>query len=209
MYNPSFLLFFFSLCRASGLPGNRKSYLPADKQYLITRKVPSTRRAHTYLADGLESQIDDGSGSEWTMTHADKPSTHPDTSSTNSGEGQGGEGGKMGEASTTSSSSSKPVDDSIPEIRDSDDEDEGGFGLEETDGAAIVIAGQRVGPQGTENKDAAVMRVTEPEEKVVATRTYDLTVVYDNYYRTPRVYLLGYDEKGNLLTEQQITQDVR
>ena len=26
------------------------------------------------------------------------------------------------------------------------------------------------------------------------TRTYDLTITYDNYYRTPRLWLFGYDE---------------
>lgn len=32
------------------------------------------------------------------------------------------------------------------------------------------------------------------EEEILATRTYDLNITYDNYYRTPRLWLTGYDE---------------
>jgi hypothetical protein len=30
--------------------------------------------------------------------------------------------------------------------------------------------------------------------KIVRSRTYDLHITYDNYYRTPRIWLFGYDE---------------
>lgn len=33
-------------------------------------------------------------------------------------------------------------------------------------------------------------------EPIVRTRTYDLTICYDNFYRTPRMTLMGYDEAG-------------
>ena len=32
------------------------------------------------------------------------------------------------------------------------------------------------------------------EDNIVHTRTYDLHITYDNYYRTPRVWLSGYSE---------------
>jgi hypothetical protein len=35
---------------------------------------------------------------------------------------------------------------------------------------------------------------------VVRVRTYDVTVAYDNFYRTPRVYIKGYDEEGAALS---------
>jgi ubiquitin-like-conjugating enzyme ATG3 len=31
-------------------------------------------------------------------------------------------------------------------------------------------------------------------ESIVTTRTYDITITYDKYYQTPRVWLFGYDE---------------
>lgn len=39
-------------------------------------------------------------------------------------------------------------------------------------------------------------------------RLYDLTVTYDNYYRTPRVYIKGYDESGVPLAPEQMLEDV-
>lgn len=33
-----------------------------------------------------------------------------------------------------------------------------------------------------------------PSGGIMQTRTYDLNITYDNYYRTPRLWLFGYDE---------------
>lgn len=41
-----------------------------------------------------------------------------------------------------------------------------------------------------------------------AVRSYDITIVYDNYYRTPRVYLRGHKEDGSLLTPDEMMEDV-
>lgn len=43
---------------------------------------------------------------------------------------------------------------------------------------------------------------------VVPVRTYDLSITYDNYYRTPRVYLKGSAESGAPLTPDQMMGDV-
>lgn len=32
------------------------------------------------------------------------------------------------------------------------------------------------------------------DDKVLKTRTYDITITYDLYYKTPKVWLYGYDE---------------
>lgn len=51
-----------------------------------------------------------------------------------------------------------------------------------------------------EDAGAASDVVKPPEEAeddgVLSTRTYDLNISYDNYYRTPRLWLTGYDEVG-------------
>lgn len=41
-----------------------------------------------------------------------------------------------------------------------------------------------------------------------AVRSYDITIVYDNYYRTPRVYLRGHKDDGSLLTPDEMMEDV-
>jgi len=40
------------------------------------------------------------------------------------------------------------------------------------------------------------------------TRTYDISITYDFYYQTPRLWLIGYSEKGELLTKEQMFEDI-
>lgn len=51
--------------------------------------------------------------------------------------------------------------------------------------------------------------VTEaPNEHVLLTRTYDLSITYDRYYQTPRVWLFGYDESRHPLLPHQVMEDI-
>ena len=40
------------------------------------------------------------------------------------------------------------------------------------------------------------------------TRTYDISITYDFYFQTPRLWLIGYSEKGELLTKNQMYEDI-
>ncbi|KAK6155889.1 hypothetical protein DH2020_010137 [Rehmannia glutinosa] len=63
----------------SGEPSKRKSYLPQDKQFLITRNVPCLRRAASieeeYEAAGGEVLLDNEDNDGWLATHG-KPKEH-------------------------------------------------------------------------------------------------------------------------------------
>ena len=48
----------------------------------------------------------------------------------------------------------------------------------------------------------------ETQVDVVKTRTYDVTVTYDFYYKVPRMWLMGYNEKGLPLTDEEMKEDV-
>ena len=48
----------------------------------------------------------------------------------------------------------------------------------------------------------------EDEIGILTTRTYDLNITYDNLYRTPRLWLFGYDENQRPLTEDEMYEDV-
>lgn len=48
----------------------------------------------------------------------------------------------------------------------------------------------------------------EDEIGILSTRTYDLNITYDNLYRTPRLWLFGYDETQRPLTEDEMYEDV-
>eukprot|EP00615_Pteridomonas_danica_P007357 CAMPEP_0114370398 /NCGR_PEP_ID=MMETSP0101-20121206/32481_1 /TAXON_ID=38822 ORGANISM="Pteridomonas danica, Strain PT" /NCGR_SAMPLE_ID=MMETSP0101 /ASSEMBLY_ACC=CAM_ASM_000211 /LENGTH=203 /DNA_ID=CAMNT_0001521909 /DNA_START=426 /DNA_END=1037 /DNA_ORIENTATION=- len=55
-------------------------------------------------------------------------------------------------------------------------------------------------------EDISALNITG--DNIVRTRTYDMSISYDKYYQTPRVWLLGYDESNQPLTEAQIFEDV-
>ena len=50
--------------------------------------------------------------------------------------------------------------------------------------------------------------IKEPEDNVHKVRSYDLSITYDFYYQTPRLWLLGYSEEGQLLSELEVFEDV-
>ncbi|KAK2975805.1 hypothetical protein RJ640_022822, partial [Escallonia rubra] len=62
--------------------------------------------------------------------------------------------------------------------------------------------------------DAATLQSTylvahEPDDdNILRTRTYDVSITYDKYYQTPRVWLTGYDESRMLLLPEDVLEDV-
>ncbi|OMH84886.1 Autophagy-related protein 3 [Zancudomyces culisetae] len=43
---------------------------------------------------------------------------------------------------------------------------------------------------------------------ILRTRTYDISITYDKYYQTPRVWLCGYDEDDIPLSSKDIFEDI-
>ena len=72
------------------------------------------------------------------------------------------------------------------------------------------VAAASGGDGGGESKSAGggIMSVSEPADTVVQCRRYDISITYDKYYQTPRVWLLGYDERGQPLNQDQIFEDI-
>jgi ubiquitin-like-conjugating enzyme ATG3 len=60
-------------------------------------------------------------------------------------------------------------------------------------GAGYLVASE---PDGDEN------------DAILYTRTYDLSITYDKYYQTPRVWLFGYDEQSAPLSAEQMFEDI-
>jgi ubiquitin-like-conjugating enzyme ATG3 len=62
--------------------------------------------------------------------------------------------------------------------------------------------------------DAILLREAENDGKTTSSsgslrcRTYDLSITWDKYYQTPRLWLFGYDENGHPLKDAEIYQDV-
>ncbi|KAK9665717.1 hypothetical protein RND81_14G130800 [Saponaria officinalis] len=177
----------------SGEPSKRKSYLPSEKQFLITRNVPCFRRAASlgedYEAAGgevlLENEDDDG----WLATHGKPKDTKTDAEE------------ELPSMDSLQITESKPMpsissyfggddDGDIPDLADFEGEDN----ILETDSATL---------------QSTYLVAHEPdEENILRTRTYDVSITYDKYYQTPRVWLTGYDESRMLLQPELVLEDV-
>ncbi|KAJ1987724.1 E2-like enzyme [Coemansia spiralis] len=213
-----------------GNPNKRREYLPADKQFLVTRNVPCLRRADQMvfgLDDELENVGDDG----WVSAYAghkgmsaqdedeieeigdvDDMDVQVPTAKEIERLTKGVEAADIG---TSEQDLDTPLgqvaeDDEIGEIPsdiedipDIDDELEGFDAVEDNDPAATNIeSAPKSGESGTDDTRAA------SEDKILRTRTYDISITYDKYYQTPRVWLFGYNEQGSPLTTRQIFEDI-
>ena len=64
-------------------------------------------------------------------------------------------------------------------------------------------------PTKANSVDLLSTSATNADEDVfIPTRTYDLNITYDNYYRTPRLWLSGYDENNKPLSIEQMYDDI-
>jgi len=90
--------------------------------------------------------------------------------------------------------------DDIPDMEEEDLED----------GDEATAAPKAVAPKTTTSNivDASCSEVEPAKGNLLQVRTYDVMITYDKYYQTPRVWLIGYDENGTLLTPPQIFQDI-
>ncbi|KAG8747000.1 E2-like enzyme [Ceratobasidium sp. 414] len=181
-----------------GEPSKARDYLPADKQYLVTRKVPCLRRATSLAytdadedAEKLLSFADDsGKGDEWVQTHAGRPADDaskpreihdiPDI------DGHAHELTR-GMNSLSIEPAAPPDLDDIPDMEEE--------GLEEVADEATA-------------KPTPAPPVEIAKGNLLQVRTYDVMITYDKYYQTPRIWLLGFDENGTPLTPPQVFQDV-
>ncbi|KAJ9680612.1 hypothetical protein PVL29_019814 [Vitis rotundifolia] len=177
----------------SGEPGKRKSYLPPEKQYLITRNVPCLRRAASveeeYEAAGGEVLLDNEDNDGWLATHGKPKETKGDAEE------------NLPSMETLDVSKNKTIK-SIPSYFGGEEEEDipDMADYEETDN--VIEA------------DAATLQMPylvahEPDDdNILRTRTYDVSITYDKYYQTPRVWLTGYDEARMPLQPELVLEDV-
>ncbi|CDY14035.1 hypothetical protein Bca4012_047538 [Brassica carinata] len=167
----------------------RKPYLPLEKQFLITRNVPCLRRAASvaedYEAAGGEVLVDDEDNDGWLATHGrpkDKSSEDEDLPSMDALE--------INERDTIQrrcdGGEEEDEDEDIPDMEDFDEID--------NDPATL-------------RSNLLVAHETD-DDNILRTRTYDVSITYDKYYQTPRVWLTGYDESRVLLQPELVMEDV-
>ena len=157
--------------------------LPKDKQYLKTT-VPSYRRAEEYLnSNKTQEKVVEG---DWVDADLEnKPNKEI----------------KKPVAIDLDVEEEKEKKKEVIVKQDDDDDDD------------FVIEGENELPKKEEKKDDFEIvdeenTKKEPNAGVVKTRTYDVTVTYDFYYCVPRMWLMGYNENGNVLTDEEMKEDV-
>ncbi|XP_057952255.1 autophagy-related protein 3 [Malania oleifera] len=176
----------------SGEPGKRKPYLPPEKQFLITRNVPCLRRAvsveEEYEAAGGEVLLDNEDNDGWLATHGKPKETKCDEENLPSMETL--EISKNNNIRSISSYFGGEEEDDIPDMEEYTESDN----LVETDPATL---------------QSTYLVAHEPDDdNILRTRTYDVSITYDKYYQTPRVWLTGYDESRILLQPELVLEDV-
>ncbi|KAL3837880.1 hypothetical protein ACJIZ3_022471 [Penstemon smallii] len=177
----------------SGEPSKRKSYLPADKQFLITRNVPCLRRAASieeeYEAAGGEVLLDNDDDDGWLATHG-KPKDNKNDEDENLPSMETLEISKKNTIQSISSYFGGEEEEEIPDMEEFEEADN----LVEDDPATL---------------QTTYLVAHEPDDdNILRTRTYDVSITYDKYYQTPRVWLTGYDESRMLLQPELVLEDV-
>ena len=167
---------------ASGAEDSLRDYLPADKQFLITKNVPCYKRCRQMEYKGDLEKVLDSEDPEggWVDTHHFQ---------------------EVDAASSLAGTVKEMVLDEAPDaeaanISDSEEavdmEDFVESGMLEEDSATVEPVKEEQGANGGE---------------ILSTRTYDLNITYDKYYQTPRLWLFGYSENRTPLTVDQMYED--
>ncbi|EYU20206.1 hypothetical protein MIMGU_mgv1a007075mg [Erythranthe guttata] len=177
----------------SGEPSKRKSYLPQDKQFLMTRNVPCLRRAASieeeYEAAGGEVLLDNEDNDGWLATHG-KPKENKNDEDENLPSMETLEISKKETIQSIPSYFGEEEEEDIPDMAEFEDADN----LIENDPATL---------------QTTYLVAQEPDDdNILRTRTYDVSITYDKYYQTPRVWLTGYDESRMLLQPELVLEDV-
>ena len=204
----------------AGDPAKARPYMPEDKQYLVTRGVPSMQRAQSIQVAADLDAAASGAG-EVGAADDDEWCIAGDAFAALRGGGRASAGGDDEFLDVPSGGSSAAADkglltavpptpptaapttapttaaasDSDDEYADLDDFEEENLLLEPEDAAALEAA-------------SAAAASAAADDNIVKTRTYDVSITYDNYYRTPRVWLYGYDPDRRPLSPEEIFEDI-
>ncbi|KAI9652169.1 MAG: E2-like enzyme [Alyxoria varia] len=177
-------------------PSKRASYLPPDKQFLVTRGVPCHRRLDENFTGNVgedETIVASGDGDDWLSTGGGRQASG-DTQRAPLSEGSGQDNrDRAKEVKTLDGSGNLGKDDDIEdedEIPDMDDE--------EDDEEAIIRDPQSGGTKARMCRpNAYTVKALWPKTQAHSKdprplRTYNLYITYTPYYRTPRLYLSAF-----------------
>ncbi|RKO94938.1 hypothetical protein CAUPRSCDRAFT_10187 [Caulochytrium protostelioides] len=194
-------------------------------QYLVTRNCSCARRARDLAAEAVdagEQELED----EWVATHpghqAQDLATMVEIADADADTGANADAHRSPSPSAGATAPvDPPVDDTVPDdipdmdaIPDMDEfEDEADPSALPAMGTTPATAPDADAVHGAATAAAAAsagpsLAAGHDNDNILRTRTYDLSITYDKYYQTPRVWLAGYSESRQPLTSEQIFEDI-
>jgi len=218
---------------ASGDPSRAVPYLPPNKQYLVTKNVRCAQRCSALekACEGPNAGAtrtikvdvgDDLDDDEWVTTASDTKPTHAAAAAPVETIAEM----EVIPSVTAPAAETKPAAAAAPfmlpltgqPMADDDDDDDDDDAdvmdfdaedlMEEDPAVAPPQAAPLVDPAAATAGDKGEMADDGEEDDVLKTRTYDLYITYDHFYRTPRVWLSGYDEQMKPLQPEQVFEDI-
>lgn len=226
-------------------PNKLRPYLPEDKQFLITKRVPSYRRVSDMNANVVNENImenDLGAANpigEWcapqilsdseqskevylnATQHIDRSleltdEQPPEVTSTSfqintniiDENHFGNENLHIETTSNNTTNTKEPPFNTTPPVSSKNDtlSDLVDNSLLLDD--ASMLATTAGGADGKLSYIRAAAPVEDEENCTLVARRYDISITYDNYYRTPRIWLYGHDENGVPLSPEAMFQDI-
>jgi ubiquitin-like-conjugating enzyme ATG3 len=169
---------------ATGDPARAKGYLPQDKQFLVTRNVPCPTRVAA-MERQLRTQQEDEEEDDWLVSNVLKQGEHQV-------EDIDDEFDILDEEGEVVDTTGKPRAEDVAV----EEEDEYADMADYEDDNILV-------------DDAAVATADQAEsDNILRVRTYDLSITYDKYYQTPRIWMSGQSATGQPLTARETMEDV-
>jgi|UPI000581B551 ubiquitin-like-conjugating enzyme ATG3 len=155
-----------------------KTYLPAGKQYLVTRNVPCQARVAS-METAMDLQRGEDDEGDWLISNfiQHKERCIEDEFDILD------ETGEIMDVPKTATLEESDGNDEYADMADFEDDN--------------VI-----------RDDVATAVVVDRDDNLIKTRTYDLSITYDKYYQTPRVWMMGMSAEGQPLSGQEMMEDV-
>lgn len=201
----------------AGDESKRKSYLPPNKQYLVTRQVPCQNRVSSMESDMLMEQESGGDGGDddWLVSTIIKRTEQAlnleDEFDLLDEDGEVIEKAPAAApALAAATNTAGDINDAATGVEDDDDDDEyadmDAFEddniLEDDAAAAVTTLDSQQSNATTTTAGAA------DQDHTIKVRTYDLSITYDKYYQTPRVWMIGRNTQDQPLTGDEMMEDV-
>lgn len=217
-----------------GDPNKSKSFLPPDKQFLITRGVPSTARVDSIEQSMTLTSLQDGDGDgddgddDWLVSNI-IPTTKPTGAAVGAVGGDGllddgleddfdildinedGEVIEQQQQEKTTPSAPAPVPAPGPAAAAIEDypEDEEYADMADFEDDNILMDDDQQQQEAVAGAGAAAATTANNNNtNMVPTRRYDISITYDKYYQTPRVWMTGFNEKSQPLSVDELMEDV-